>query len=68
MSFSADFSRALDFEPWRHELVQRCLNNLHTFCGGILVSESEQPYILGNYSYICVAGARRSICNSHSYL
>ncbi len=29
---SADFSCALDFEPWRHELVQCCLNNLHAIC------------------------------------
>ncbi len=26
---STDFSRALDFEPWRRKLVQPCLNNLH---------------------------------------
>ncbi len=30
--FSADFPRALDFEPWRRELVQRCLNDLHAIC------------------------------------
>ncbi len=30
--FSADFSCALDFEPWRRELVQRCLNNLQAIC------------------------------------
>ncbi len=28
--FSAEFPRALDFEPWCHELVQRCLNTCHS--------------------------------------
>ncbi len=27
--FSAEFLPALDFEPWRHELVQRCLKTCH---------------------------------------
>ncbi len=25
----------LDFEPWRRELVQHCLNNLHAICACI---------------------------------
>ncbi len=33
--FSAEFPRALDFEPWRRELVQRCLNNLQMFLENI---------------------------------
>ncbi len=28
--FSAEFARTLDFEPWHHELVQRCLNTCHS--------------------------------------
>ncbi len=28
--FSAEFPRALNFEPWRRELVQRCLNTCHS--------------------------------------
>ncbi len=28
--FSAEFPRTLGFEPWRHELVQRCLNTCNS--------------------------------------
>ncbi len=28
--FSAEFPHALDFEPWRRELMQRCLNTCHS--------------------------------------
>ncbi len=28
--FNAEFPRALDFEPWCRELVQRCLNTCHS--------------------------------------
>ncbi len=28
--FNTEFPRALDFEPWCRELVQRCLNTRHS--------------------------------------
>ncbi len=52
-SFSTDFFRALDFEPWHRELVQRCLNNLHAIkCHNYTYSLIRPQFRLPNIRYI----------------
>ncbi len=59
--FSTDFSRALDFEPWRGKLVQRCymqfvlvLENI-TFCS--LFTNHLRPF--RNFNHTVAASSTR---------
>ncbi len=61
--FSADFSRALDFEPWRGKLVQRCymqfvlvLENI-TFCS--LFTNRLRPFRNFNHHTVAASSTRR---------